>query len=217
LAEKNQLLKEQKTALDSLQENHRQELMELKATQTESIAALQRKHQQDKIEMETILEETQKEAAKNPRKEVEEQLERILQDFEQAEHTFTVKIKDLEQSHQSELDHLEDDQKAQMKKLKSSQNMSRNSWTERYLPTDAVSWPQPHHNPKLKPVAPVSLVESKSKTLMRVLGNTTTKSQPVLTPIDNTKVQIYYSSVSTSVTVSYNCSIYFFFSNIAYR
>lgn len=155
--------------------------------------------------LEKELEETKSEAEKNPIAaiDIDEHMERILQEFEQAEHTYSVQIQDMEQSHQSELNHLEDNQKAQVNKLKRTQNLNRDSWTERYLPTDAVSWPVPNGSavPKLRPTP--SLVESKSKTLLRVLGNMPAyqKPEPVLTPLDPKKVQVYYSSVSGNAVV----------------
>ncbi|KAI7891937.1 uncharacterized protein EV154DRAFT_463336 [Mucor mucedo] len=208
LAEKDILLKEQKESLESLQENHHQELQDLKNAQTSSILSIRKKHKQDKLALEKELEETKAEAEKNPAAaiDIDEHMERILQEFEQAEHSYTVQIKDMEESHQSELSHLEDNQKAQVKKLKRTQNLNRDSWTERYLPTDAVSWPVPNGSavPKLRPTP--SLVESKSKTLLRVLGNMPAyqKPEPVLTPLDPKKVQVYYSSVSGNAVIKRN-------------
>ncbi|KAG1042874.1 hypothetical protein G6F46_011428 [Rhizopus delemar] len=205
LAEKDQLLKEQQVAIQSLEENHEEELRKLKTAQSSSILALKKKHKDDKLELERQLEETRKAAEKNPAEEaINDHLEKILQEFEQQEHTFAVQIQDLEQSHQSELDHLQNNQKDQMNQLKKSQGQNRESWTERYLPTQAVSWPKPNNLPKLRPTP--SLVESKSKTLLRVLGNLPEyqKPEPILTPLDPKKVQIYYSSVSANSVIKRN-------------
>lgn len=207
LAEKDILLKEQKAALESLVDNHEDEVRKLKTAQTGKIIALKQKHKQDKIDLEKQVEEAKIEAENNPAAaiDIDEHLERMLQEFEQAEHTHAVQIQDLEQSHESELNHLQDDQKAQLNKLKRKQDITRDSWTTRYLPTDAVSWPKPNsaHIPKLRPTP--SLVESKSKTLLRVLGNMPAyqKPEPVLTPLDPKKVQIYYSSVSGNAVVMF--------------
>lgn len=168
--------------------------------------ALKKKHKQDREQLEKELEEAKKEAERNPGAaiDLDEHMERILAEFEQAEHTHAVEVLNLEQSHQSELNNLENDQKAQVNKLKRTHNLNRDSWTERYLPTDAVSWPLPNGSalPKLKPT-PSPLMESKSKTLLRVLGNMPgyQKPEPVLTPLDPKKVQIYYSSVSGNTVV----------------
>jgi hypothetical protein len=202
------LLKEQKEALESLVNNHDDEVRKLKTIQSGKIIALKQKHKQDKIDLEKQVEEAKIEAEKNPAAaiDIDEHLERMLQEFEQAEHTHAVQIQDLEQSHESELNHLQDDQKAQLNKLKRNQNITRDSWTTRYLPTDAVSWPKPNstHIPKLRPTP--SLVESKSKTLLRVLGNMPAyqKPEPVLTPLDPKKVQVYYSSVSGNAVVMFS-------------
>lgn len=199
-------MKEQKAALDSLTEGHQEEVRKLKTAQTGSILALKKKHKEDRLQLEKELEEAKLEAEKNPASaaDIDEQMERILQEFEQAEHTHAVQIQDLEQSHQSEMNNLENNQKAQVNKLKRTQNLTRDSWTERYLPTEAVSWPAPNSSaiPKLRPTP--SLVESKSKTLLRVLGNMPgyQKPEPVLIPLDPKKVQVYYSSVSGNSVVS---------------
>ncbi|KAG2236288.1 hypothetical protein INT48_001351, partial [Thamnidium elegans] len=208
LAEKDLLLKEQKESLDLLQEDHTEEVRKLKTAQTSSILALKKKHKQDRAQLEAELEQTKLEAEKNPAStmDIDEHMERILQEFEQAEHSHTVQIKDLEESHQSELDSLQDNQQAQVNKLKRTQNLNRDVWTERYLPTNAVSWPVPNGSgvAKLRPTP--SLVESKSKTLLRVLGNMPgyQNPEPVLTPLDPTKVQIYYSSVSANSVIKRN-------------
>ena len=208
MAEKDVLLNEQKEALQSLIESNQEEVRKLKTAQTGSILAMKKKHKNDMLRLEKELEEAKTEAEKNPASavDIDEHMERILQEFEAAEHTHTVQIQNLEQSHQSELNHLEVNQKAQVSKLKRTQNLNRDSWTERYLPTNAVSWPVPNGSalPKLRPTP--SLVESKSKTLLRVLGDMPgfQKAEPVLTPLDPKKVQIYYSSVSSKPVV--NCT-----------
>ncbi|KAI8647935.1 hypothetical protein BD408DRAFT_408017 [Parasitella parasitica] len=208
LAEKDILLKEQKEAQDALAGNHEDEVRKLKTLQTEKILALKQKHKQDKMNLEKQVEEARIEAEKNPAAavDIDEQLERILYEFEQAEHTHAVQIQDLEQSHESELNHLQNDQKAQLSKLKRNQDITRDSWRTRYLPTDAVSWPKPDsvNVSKLRPT--FSLVESKSKTLLRVLGNMPAyqKPEPVITPLDPKKVQIYYSSVSGNAVIKRN-------------
>ncbi|CAO0800414.1 unnamed protein product [Mucor circinelloides] len=208
LAEKDILLKEQKEALEALVENHEDEVRKLKTAQTGKILALKQKHKQDKLELEKQVEQAKIEAENNPAAavDIDEHLERMLHEFEQAEHTYAVQIQDLEQSHESELNHLQNDQKAQLNKLKRNQGLTRDSWTSRYLPTDAVSWPKPNSSnmPKLRPTP--SLVESKSKTLLRVLGNMPAyqKPEPVLTPLDPKKVQVYYSSVSGNAVIKRN-------------
>lgn len=208
LAEKDLLLKEQKESLEKLQENHQDQLTQLKSAQISSILALKKKHKQDKIQLEKELEETKLEAEKNPAAaiDIDEHMERILNEFEQAEHTYTVQIKDLEQEHQSELNSLQSNQQAQVNKLKRTQDLNRDTWTERYIPVEAVSWPVPNGSavPKLRPTP--SLVESKSKTLLRVLGNLPgyQNPEPVLTPLDPKKVQIYISSVSANSVVKRN-------------
>lgn len=208
LAEKDLLLKEQKESLELLQEDHSEEVRKLKTAQTSSILTLKKKHKQDKEQLETELEQTKLEAETNPAStmDIDEHMERILHEFEQAEHSHIVQIKDLEESHQSELDSLQDNQQAQVNKLKRTQNLNRDVWTERYLPTNAVSWPVPKGSSiaKLRPTP--SLVESKSKTLLRVLGNMPgyQNPEPVLTPLDPTKVQIYYSSVSANSVIKRN-------------
>ncbi|KAG1462583.1 hypothetical protein G6F56_005489 [Rhizopus delemar] len=205
LAEKDELLKEQQVAIDSLEGNHVEEMRELKTAQTAKILALKKRHKDDKAQLEEQLETVRSEAKKNPAEDIiNDHLEKMLQEFEQQEHTFAVQIQDLEQEHQSELSSLQDNQNTQMSKLKKTHGQNRETWTERYLPTEAVSWPSPTQQPKLRPTP--SLVESKSKTLLRVLGNLPEyqKSEPVLTPLDPKKVQVYYSSVSANSIIKKN-------------
>ncbi|KAI7901635.1 SH3-binding, glutamic acid-rich protein-domain-containing protein [Cokeromyces recurvatus] len=208
LAEKDGLLKEQKEALEALQNDHEEELRKLKTAQSQSVIALKKKHKQDRLEIEKQLETAKKEAESNPNTSVnlDEHLERLLQEVEQAEHTYTVQIQDLEQSHQSELDSLQNDQKAELNKLKRTQDLTRDKWSSRYIPTEAVSWPLPKSENLNKLRSTPSLVESKSKTLLRVLGSmpANQKPEPVLTPLNPKKVQVYYSSVSGNPVIKRN-------------
>ncbi|KAI8976035.1 hypothetical protein BDB01DRAFT_908494 [Pilobolus umbonatus] len=210
LAEKDQLLKEQKDSLANLTLSHDEAVRKLKTQQTASILAIKKKHKQDKLDLEKQLEEAKQTAAADPSVDVDAELEKILHEFEQAEHTFTVQIQDLEQSHQDELEDLQVDQQEQINKLKEKQHEKRNTWSTRYIPTEAVSWPDPAKTvamalPKLRST-PTPLVQSKSKTLLKVLGNMPgyQKPEPVLTPLDNTKVQVYYSSVSGNSVIKRN-------------
>ncbi|KAI8968346.1 hypothetical protein BDF20DRAFT_827895 [Mycotypha africana] len=211
LAEKENQLNEQRKSLEALKQSHMDELCKLQTTQSESILSLKKKHAQERSELMKQLEEAKKQATKAAANaqsatsaiNLDEHLERILQEFEQAEHTHAVELKDLERSHQSQLDTLENNQQNELNKLlKHDTKAKRDSgkWTTRFQPTEAVSWPLPSREQltKLRPTSPAPLVESKSKTLLKALSNTVmpTKAEPVLTPLDPKKVQIYYSSVS---------------------
>jgi hypothetical protein len=194
LAEKDLLLKTQQQTLNALEEEHQKKVRELETIHKANASALQSKHEQEKSELEKQVEEAKKEAEANPAAaiDIDEHLERMLQEFES-----------LEEAQQLELDHLKNDQKAQLSQLKRTQDLTRDSWTTRYLPTAAVSWPLPNRADASKLRPTTSLVESKSKTLLRVLGNMPgyQKPEPVLTPLDPKKVQVYYSSVSGNTVV----------------
>lgn len=117
---------------------------------------------------------------------MDEQLERLLHEFEQAEHTHSVQIQHLQQSHQSELSDLEKHQKVQLSKLKKTQDVSREKWTSRYLPTEAVSWPSPATVTLRPTTSPIGRIE---------------KSQPTEPAARPSKVQVYYTSISTNPKV----------------
>lgn len=151
--------------------------------------AMKTKHQQDMEDLQQRLAEAEakaKESAKGAMN--DEEIERILEEFEQAQHTHAVQIEHMQQSHESELTSMQQNHVAQLTDLKKAQNQTRQGWTSRYLPTEAVSWPAPQQVTLRKTTGPKKSLSS--------VGATD------LTPKDVSTVQVYMSSVSGNASVS---------------
>ncbi|KAI9250519.1 SH3-binding, glutamic acid-rich protein-domain-containing protein [Phascolomyces articulosus] len=199
MAEKEKLLSEQQRALDSLQGSHEDEIRKLKTGQSGSILTLKQRHKQDMADLQTRLQEAETKVKNNSNAAMmDDEIERILHEFEQAEHSHAVQIETLQQSHQSELTDLQQDHVAQLRNLKKVQDQSRESWTTRYLPTEAVSWPAP---PPLSALRKTNGPRPTNSASQRIKNAAKDDSGPILIPLDNKKVQIYVSSVSGNVAI----------------
>ncbi|KAI8390809.1 SH3-binding, glutamic acid-rich protein-domain-containing protein [Radiomyces spectabilis] len=188
LAEKDRLLKEQQDALEQLQDTHTEEMRKLKTSQTSSILTLKQRHKRDMDELQQRLSETEKKMQNEPGVRLDDEIERILHEFEQAEHDHTVQIENLQQSHENELSDLQENHVAQISQLKKAQDQKRQGWTSRYLPTEAVSWPAPQPLSRLR--------KTQTATQPKKALKMTDEYAPILIPLDNKKVQVYFSSVS---------------------
>ncbi|KAI7861029.1 SH3-binding, glutamic acid-rich protein-domain-containing protein [Circinella umbellata] len=199
MAEKEKLLAEQKQASDILQESHEDELRKLKTGQTGSILTLKQRHKKDMLELQTRLEEAETKVKNNSNANMmDDEIERILHEFEQAEHSHAVQIETMQQSHQSELTDLQQDHVAQLRSLKKVQDQSREGWTSRYLPTAAVSWPAPRPMSVLKKTNGPRPTQSPSQRIMNAAKD---DSGPILIPLDTKKVQVYISTVSGNAVI----------------
>ncbi|KAL1929397.1 hypothetical protein VTP01DRAFT_1535 [Rhizomucor pusillus] len=192
LAEKEKLLTEQKEALDKLQEAHEEEIRKVKTGQSSSILALQKRHKEEMAALKKRLEEAETKLKNNPAN-MDDEIERILNEFEQAEHSHAVQIENLQQSHQSELSDLQQSHVTQIHNLKKAQDQTRKGWTSRYLPTEAVSWPAPQ---PLSILRKTNGLNSGRSAVDRIAAAAKSDDEPILLPLDNKKVQVYISTVS---------------------
>jgi hypothetical protein len=185
---------------DKLLEEHAQALQELKAQHEASFGELQKKQTQQAVDMKDqhlnemrVLKERLAKAELSRNATVDDELERLLHEFEHAEHAHTVELANMEQSHHNQLSNLRQTQQAQIQGLKSSQSQGpkRANWRE--LPTEAVSWPAPQ---------PLSILRKTGGPKQREIKATNDDPELDIYPQDRTKVQVYISSVSGNVNVS---------------
>lgn len=202
LAEKDALLSEQKKALDHLQEMHEEQVRSLKTEQSSSILSLKQRHKEDMSNLQARLKEAETKLKNSSNAEMmEDEIERILKEFEQAEHTHAVQIENMEQSHQSELSDMQQNHATQIKNLRKQQDQNQKKWTTRYLPTEAVSWPAPQPLSKLRKTNGPNARPSAATRIASAAQRD--DNEPVLTPLDTKKVQVYISTVSGNAVVSY--------------
>ncbi|KAL0078850.1 SH3-binding, glutamic acid-rich protein-domain-containing protein [Phycomyces blakesleeanus] len=192
IEEKERLMAVQKEEFEKLDEEHMDEIRKLKTSKNTSIIAIKLRHKKDMSDLQKRLAEAENAVSADPAAQLNDEIERILNEFEQAEHNHTAEIKSLEETHQSELENLEVNH---VSKLRSFKNTNANGWTSRFLPTEAVSWPKPSTLPPLrKTTGPTT------KPKFIVSGT----SGPILLPLDNKKIQVYYSSVSGNPVIKKN-------------
>ncbi|CDS06130.1 hypothetical protein LRAMOSA08658 [Lichtheimia ramosa] len=200
LAEKDALLSEQKKALDHLQEMHEEQVRSLKTEQSSSILSLKQRHKEDMSNLQARLKEAETKLKNSSNAEMmEDEIERILKEFEQAEHTHAVQIESLEQSHQSELSDMQQNHATQIKNLRKQQDQNQKKWTTRYLPTEAVSWPAPQPLSKLRKTNGPNARPSAATRIASAAQRD--DNEPVLTPLDTKKVQVYISTVSGNAVI----------------
>ncbi|KAF7721279.1 SH3 domain binding glutamic acid-rich protein-like [Apophysomyces ossiformis] len=197
LAEKEKLLSEQQETLAKLQNSHEDEIRKLKTNQTSSILTLKQQHKKALVELEKQKAEAEQKLKNNPSVDLETEFERILHEFEQTEHNHSVQIENLQQSHQNELTDLQQTHVAQLRNLKNAQ-----SYTSRFLPTEAKSWPAPM--PLSASLSKLRKTNGPQPRPKRVLLDAKGDEAPAFLPLDNKKVQIYISTVSGNPVIKKN-------------
>ncbi|CAM0140566.1 hypothetical protein VKS41_006585 [Umbelopsis sp. WA50703] len=190
LAEKDRLLEERSQALLQLQTQHDSAVSELQQKQAQQADEIKDHHM---LEMQQLKERLQK-AEKSRNTTVDDELERLLHEFEQAEHAHTVELADMEKSHHNQLSDLQQSHQAQIQGLTSTPSRNAKS-TWRQLPTEAVSWPAPQ---------PLSILRKTGGPRGRERKATSDDTEFDVYPEDNKKVQIYLSSVSGNVNIKKN-------------
>ncbi|CAO3596371.1 unnamed protein product [Absidia cylindrospora] len=205
IIEKERLLKEQEQSLAALKETHEENVRQLKVHQSGNILKIKQQHKQDMVTLQQQMEQVEKtkqeqmaqqgDQAKQQQEYLDDELEKILHAFEQAEHNHTAQLQDLEHSHQNALSDLQQSHVDQLKTIGSSQGYT----SKKYVPTQAVSWPAP------QPLSMLRKTTGPSPRPNRVLLAAKPSSyEPILTPLDTEKVQVYISSVSGNPLIKKN-------------
>lgn len=180
-----------------MQEAHQNEISKLQADQIKNILLLKQRHAKEMADIKARLEEAESKLLNNSNnkdetdQKMEEQLERVLKEFEQAEHSHPV-----QQQH-------DDNNKMQpaagSKSSRQHHHHNSKPWTSRFLPTEAVSWPAPQ---------PLSILRKTNNAYSQQIQSSAHDDDdddalPDLIPSDNTRIQLYISSVSGSPLVIY--------------
>ena len=183
MAEKDRVLIQHQRSLSELKATQSNAIKSLERKQTQTINELQNKHERDTRILRERLENTERRAKSDMNSEVE----KLLQEFEQSEHAHSVEMASLQKSHQKEMSAMKQGQKAELQnhiKRASMVLLEKNS-------------------------EPVSL----RKTAGGSQGSTKVMRWPVaamkhqeieLAPRDPSRVQLYVSSVSANSTVKRN-------------
>lgn len=185
MAEKDKLLQEQQQELENVRLTHDSATRRLERDQKQSLQKLKELHTQEMENLQLKLVDAEERAMSA----VDSEVEKVLQEFEQVEHSHNMRVEELERSHKNQMSLMARDQKQQLRFLKSKQHDE----------TKRLSW------------RPSSGAEQSMVTLRRTGGPGGSSRRvpalledargPELTPQDKSKVQVYVSSVCSNVTV----------------
>lgn len=208
ISEKEHMLKAQEEALEQLKSTHSTTIRQLKTQQTSNILKMKQKHKQDLMDLQQKLDQVEQskqehmqqqgDQAKRQQEQLDGELEKILLAFEQVEHNHTAQLQTMEHSHQTALSDLQQSHADQLlEQQQKTISTSQGYTSKKYVPYEAVSWPAP------QPLSMLRKTSGPSPRPNRVLLNTTaSSSEPILTPLDTKKVQVYISTVSGNPMVS---------------
>ncbi|KAL0075952.1 hypothetical protein J3Q64DRAFT_1773493 [Phycomyces blakesleeanus] len=202
MAEKDRVLVQHQKTLQEIKTSHSHAINSLEREQKNTIASLEKRHATDLAQLRERLSSTEKHAKNN----MNDEVEKLLQEFEQSEHNHSVQLAHLQKSHQEQVSSLKQDQQAELRDLLDVPNANTNS-------SHSHSHSH-HHNSKLndsrsneksnererdEPVRkPVVTSKLKWPGMLQ-------KEVPLnLTPRDPALVQVYVSSVSTNSTIKRN-------------
>ncbi|KAG2178924.1 hypothetical protein INT43_001771 [Umbelopsis isabellina] len=185
MAEKDKLLQEQQQELEKVRLAHDNATRRLERDQKQSVQKLKELHTQEMENLQLKLVDAEERAMSA----VDSEVEKVLQEFEQVEHSHNMRIEELERSHKNQMSLMARDQKQQLRYLKSKQHDE----------TKRLSW------------RPSSGAEQSMVTLRRTGGPGGSSRRvpalledargPELTPQDKTKVQVYVSSICSNVAI----------------
>lgn len=191
IAEKDKLLQEQQDILLKLQQSHESATSKLLREQKQSLSQLEEVHKREMDKLKAKLVDAEKRTVDV----VDSEVEKVLHEFELAEHSHNMKVEELERSHKNQISMMARDQKQQLRVLKSRQHDE----------TKRLSWrPTSGHD---QAVVTLRSAGGMGGSCRRVPTMIDEPRSPDLTPRDKTKVQIYVSSICSNLTVSLDIGI----------
>jgi hypothetical protein len=174
MAEKDRALIEREEALKNLKRNHDNAIKALERTQKESLENIQTEHSKD---LDTISQRL-KLAEKQKKTVINDEVERILQEFEQSEHDHSVQLENLQMSYQEQINVMKKGQQNELKSLMSNKS-----------------------NPQMAVDLNLRKTGGPSTKLRWPAMSPPTISLPELRPRNPKEVHVYISSVSGNQTI----------------
>ncbi|KAF7728164.1 SH3 domain binding glutamic acid-rich protein-like [Apophysomyces ossiformis] len=176
MAEKDRALVQHQKSLSDLKGAHDRAIKTLQREQTQTLEEVQARHERDMQQLRERLGEAEKRA----KSDMNDEVERLLQEFEQSEHTHSVQMADLQKSHREQMTMMRRGQQAEIKQWMGQSDKQDDKFkvTLRSTggPGSKVRWP---------------IAAMKDKT-------------PEVVPRDPALVQVYMSSVSTNSSIKRN-------------
>ncbi|KAI7870427.1 hypothetical protein BDF14DRAFT_1774199 [Spinellus fusiger] len=113
MAEKDQTIIQHQKTLQDIKASHGHAMNTLEREQKQTIASLEKRHADDIEKLRDRLNVTEKHAKNN----MNDEVEKLLQEFEQSEHNHSVQLAHLQKSHQEQVSILKQDQQAELRDL----------------------------------------------------------------------------------------------------
>ncbi|KAI9283972.1 SH3-binding, glutamic acid-rich protein-domain-containing protein [Umbelopsis sp. AD052] len=185
IAEKDKLLQEQHDILSKLQQSHDSATSKLLREQKQSLSQLEEYHKREMEKLQSKLTDAEKRTVDV----VDSEVEKVLHEFELAEHSHTMKVEELERSHKNQISMMARDQKQQLRVLKSRQHdeTKRISWR----PSSGID----------QGIVTLRSTGGPGGSCRRVPTMIDEPRSPDLTPRDKKKVQVYVSSICSNLTI----------------
>ncbi|KAF7726909.1 hypothetical protein EC973_008204 [Apophysomyces ossiformis] len=174
MAEKDRVLEQHQESLSELKKSHHNAIHALERKQRQTLEDLQSRHEKDLDLLRQRLNNAEKQAKNN----MNDEVEKLLHEFEQSEHEHSVQLASLQKSHQEQLSVLRTGQQAELRDLENANSHGATTMKLRKTssgPNKLMRWPA-------------------------IMKDQT----PELHPRDPRQVQIYISSVSANQTIKRN-------------
>ncbi|KAG0164965.1 hypothetical protein DFQ28_009834 [Apophysomyces sp. BC1034] len=174
MAEKDRVLEQHQESLTELKQSHHHAIHALERKQRQTFEDLESRHERDL----SLLKQRLNDAEKQAQSSMNDEVEKLLHEFEQSEHDHSVQVASLQKSHQEQLSVLRTGQQAELRDLEKSNGGGATTMKLRKTtsgPSKVMRWP----------------------VIMK-------DQAPELTPRDPCQVQVYVSSVSANSTIKRN-------------
>jgi alanyl-tRNA synthetase len=187
MAEKDKLLNEQQETLSKVQQAHDNATRRLLWEQKNSLKQLAEAHKREMDKLQRKLTDTERRTMDA----VENEVEKVLHEFEIEEHSHILKVEKLERSHKNQISVMARDQKQQIRVLKSRQYDETKRFSCR---------PCSESDPGLVTLRQTGGLGGSSRRVPAILD---AAWSPDLIPADKTKVQVYVSSICSKISVKF--------------
>ncbi|KAI9015771.1 hypothetical protein CLU79DRAFT_331674 [Phycomyces nitens] len=134
MAEKDRVLVQHQKTLQEIKTSHNSAIISLEREQKNTIASLEKRHANDLAQLRERLSSTEKHAKNN----MNDEVEKLLQEFEQSEHNHSVQLAHLQKSHQEQVSILKQDQQAELRDLL---DVPKDEPVRKPVVTSKLKWP----------------------------------------------------------------------------
>ncbi|KAI8096580.1 uncharacterized protein BX664DRAFT_355928 [Halteromyces radiatus] len=205
IAEKDRELIEHQQSLSEIKSSHQQAIRTLERNQQSSMAELKSRHEKDLAQLKQRLGLAEKRA----KSDMNDEVEKLLREFEQSEHDHTQQMAHLQKSHREQLTVMKKDQQAEIRHHIQKRNsiilLNNNSNNDQMNELAMNPLPNMNINNQTNTTpTPLRKTGGPAGKVLRWPTMSTFHDQPELMPKDPHAIHVYISSVSANSTVKRN-------------